>query len=215
MRLIRLLDDELHLLGPRTSPIRLPWRWPEPEKFELSKTLAGATALFGRSSEHFDDYKQTFRFPFMLTGQRGKVSIRYLVNVMDLRGDVEVSFHRYHGKISSRGEVAPVRTEMTADELIYLGDFILGYLLGAGSAQPGSNFFHAVSADLLVYGMRAGVPFQQEYPSSTKFERALKALEKEFKDPDIERANAVLKELDAWQPDEPVLRSANEELWLH
>jgi hypothetical protein len=156
------------------------------EHLDLPKTLLAAEHLFGRSSQTFDDYKGSFRFPLFLSASRDGLDLQYVVLLADCRGSIEVVFARYSEQCRQiwpgGGFAAPVDNELSRAELDYLSDHVRGYLVGLGHTlvEKSAPFYRVIPSQRVVYGLRAGELFERSIDSAEDFEDVRAAIARDL-----------------------------------
>lgn len=147
----------------------------------LPEYFVALSHLFGASSDHFDDYKSSFCFPFHLTTAKGAARGDYILLVRDRKGGPDSALWRCDG--SSRSGLRPIEpfvaAEFSRDDyrhvMNHLEGYVMGYLNTARLAVP--DFVNVVESVLLRYGYRNGQPFEHRCEDDEEFDAAAQRYE--------------------------------------
>jgi hypothetical protein len=162
---------------------------PEAEQFTLPKVLVTLEALFGESSTHYDDSRQTFAFHCFLRLRKDGHNLPYLLNIADYRGSVSFWLYRIidHKKFFDldvdRSQKA-VPDELDLDNIAYLIYGIWFNLAISGNAicaekinhQTLHPFFRDLSCNYLIYGYVDNAFFEEELDNERKYRTAVAKL---------------------------------------
>lgn len=193
----RLTDSMVSQLYRRSFPVDIPLAasvslWRSGNEFPcLGKLLFAFEDCFGPSSPSFDDYKQSFRFPFLMEVQLGNDRIHLLWNLWDIKGRVDFNFRR----MIERDEDAAKSTstivsldEVSTAEFEYLVSYLSGWIKGLTRAyckaiQPAKPFVRSIPSSLTVYGYCENDYFCDHFLDYQEFERRVADLKAKINDP--------------------------------
>ena len=143
---------------------------------ELPHIYAVLARRFGQSSRHLDDWKEAFKFPFLLQFDHQGQTLRYLMAIAQNRSGLEFRFRRQCLGIEPCDPDVyqpPFESEFSRDEMNECVGFLLEYFALTFQADPDSharNFHLIVQPNHLAYGCREGVFYlgQEQAPDRFK-----------------------------------------------
>ncbi len=195
MRRWRLTEDQCRDLSKRSFPIDLASisvfhynrrRNRDENALSLGNLFCVLECNYGPTSTNYDDFKQSFSFPFLLQVDIGARSSNFVFVVTDYRGSIEFQFRR----MKDESEYAEKDIRLAAVKYEEMSDldaeYVVGYHLGffEGFAQsylnarpPERNFYRAVRSNLILYGYMDETFFERSYDDSDAFDAELTRLE--------------------------------------
>jgi hypothetical protein len=166
---------------------------PEPEQFTLPKVLVTLGTLFGESSTHYDDSRQTFAFHCFLCLRKDGRNLPYLLNIADYRGSVSfwlyrVIDHEQFFTLDVGHSQKTVPNELDLDNIAYLiygiwfnlaisGHAICAEKIANHTLHP---FFRHLSCNYLIYGYVENAFFEEELDSERKYRTAVTQLNAKY-----------------------------------
>ena len=135
------------------------WR-PGKDFPSLGEILYAFELSFGQSSAKYDDYKQSFSFPFLLEAKLGDRVIHFVLNIWDYKGAIEFRFRRMIEReedLSKKIDVIQQYTELSDVEFEYIVGYLLGWIEGYVNtrreySRPEKPFYRIIPAALTIYG---------------------------------------------------------------
>ena len=145
---------------------------------------------FGDSGTAFDDYKQSFTFPFHMVTRKGETTGDYLVLIEDWKGGLNVRVYRRFGKPRKDRSawVRPREEEFSSEDFHFLVSYLDGYLSSLEEAyrpllaKEAPDFLHRVDSTFLLYGYWKGKPFEHQFEDCDEYDRKRAQLMKKFGD---------------------------------
>lgn len=162
----RISDSMALQLFKRSYPIEIPlkasvhlWR-PGKDFPSLGEFLYTFEHSFGPSSVKYDDYKQSFSFPFLMEATLGDRVIHFVLNIWDYKGAIEFRFRRMIEReedFSKKTDVIQTCTEPSDAEFEYIVGYLLGWIKGYVNTRceycrPEKPFYRIIPAALTIYG---------------------------------------------------------------
>jgi hypothetical protein len=155
------------------------------------KLLIALEHAFGRSSDHFDDSRQTFIFAFFMKLYRREQAFPYILTIYDYRGGLNFRFHRVMDNdtyldINPRNRQEPIEEELPEEDFRYLMVFLWEYLydyseticnlkLLTGELKP---FFRYLGDNNMIYGFCEGKFFEEYIENNGKYKKRIADLHK-------------------------------------
>lgn len=186
----RLADPIAQELVGRSYAIEMPleakvllWR-PSSEFPSLGKVFFTLEAAFAPSSPGFDDYKQSFCFPFLLEVSVADKVIHLLWHLMDYKGLLDFHFRRViecEEDLAKKAGVMHTFSEMSTADFGYVVAFLVGWIEGYVNTrceyiQPTEPFFKVIRGSLFVYGYDEGEFFSMQFEDPNEFSAKLSEL---------------------------------------
>lgn len=181
----RLDDDEYLVLRRRSLAIeddynllmRLNFDRTEDKCLSLGEALSALTELAGPSSNSFDDFKQSFSFPFLHGLPADRPPANYLLTVQDVRGSLYFSSCR----VVEKGDLRikqhllhkPFSEELNREELNILAATMYGYLQGFSEYVTPLPFVEKIDSQLIVYGYAVGNYFKEQHDREDAYKAAV------------------------------------------
>ncbi len=142
----------------------------------LSKMYTTLKDLFGESGKGYDDWKCSFSFPFLIKFQDKNSEFDYLMNVIDIKGGIEILFfkivHEDDEKYQRKDMIYEPSEEFAQDEMIYFMNYFAGYLSGYHEMlqhKYNEPFFKTISGSGIVYGYKDGHFFDKIFETGEDF----------------------------------------------
>jgi len=190
----RLSDSVTHELSKRSYPIDIPLRasvilWKPGKTFPgLGKILVALEDEYGRSSRKYDNYKQSFSFPFLIEMKVDHRVMHYVWNLWDYKGAVDFRFRRMIERpedLPKKNDVISIDTEISEQEFEYLVGFLVGWIEGYVNArckyvktlQP---FYRSIPASLTIYGFEEDAFYCTNFDESQAFDNRVDELKKKY-----------------------------------
>lgn len=146
----------------------------------LPQIYAALSMRTGPSGDLYDDWKGAFSFPFKLTVRRGDRELRYLLNVVNFRSMVEPVLYRVQQpgeSYSTSMYHAPFDDELSTDDVVYIIDFLCGFIEGYLEAAPRAalSFVKEVQSNFILFGYNStsGEFFEEDYDTKEEYQAAL------------------------------------------
>jgi len=154
--------------------------------YSFPKMYVAMKLLFGESGEHYDDWKGSFSFPFLISFQKNGLEYEYLMNVYNFRKSIEFRVM----KLIPASEKSFDRTvehkpfdEFPKTEINNVISYFVGYLTGAFeilSLRYDTPFFKVVESENIIFGYKEGC-FFEEYYDEDEFYDTIRQLKKRLK----------------------------------
>jgi hypothetical protein len=190
----RLSDVEYSHFREASIPIRIDSKFltlmylfkrDDSEEPILPMALVSLEKIFGLSSDYFDSYKQTFRFPLLMSLERTSGRFFYLLEVCDYKGMVEYNFYRLLDSENDGNNTdyhEPFELEFSDEEIKLFIGYFEGYLIGRSQSdrhnlQP---FWKNIDSSHILYGYKNEEFFMQEYKSDEEYEAAKQSVLDDF-----------------------------------
>lgn len=188
----RLSDSMLEELSDRSFPVQLPlevastlWRH-DRDIPELGKILFALELSNGPSSRRYDDFKQSFRFPFLVEVTLPDRKIHLIWNLWDFRRSIEFHFLRVIERVedvSKRSSVFVLLDEIAQSDLQYIVNFLIGWIKGYCNTaceycQPTEPFYRVIRSNLVIYGFNDSSFFCHRYKDFELFEERVSEFKK-------------------------------------
>lgn len=148
----------------------------------FSKMFVALKELFGDSGKYYDDWKGSFSFPFLISFKKSEEEFQYIMNIYNLRSSIEFNIAKLIQADNERFERDVIHEpfeefprEEINDFIDYLVNFLTGYF-GSGSKRYNEFFFHTVRSNLILFGCKDGIYFDNHYTNEEKFRNAIQAL---------------------------------------
>ncbi|MCF7963720.1 MAG: hypothetical protein K9M08_23515 [Pirellula sp.] len=162
----RISDSMALQLFKRSYPIEIPFKasvnlWRPGKDFpSLGEILYAFELSFGPSSAKYDDYKQSFSFPFLMEAKLGERVIHFVLNIWDYKGAIEFRFRRIIEReedLSKKADVIQQCTERSDTEFEYIVGYLIGWIKGYVNtrceySRPEKPFYRIIPAALMIYG---------------------------------------------------------------
>lgn len=193
-RLVRLNDDRYEKLHRKTLSIEedtwfqhLLEQYLEErgEDLKFAQIYVTLKFLTGESGQCFDDWKGSFSFPFLLEVKKRNGQFSYLLNIYNFRSMLCFSLRRFLSSTDDRRNKyvvhPPFANEFSRKEINAFIAGFYGYLIGFFRVIKKIHkefFFQRVDSNGILFGYKAGKFFQKYYESESRYEKAVKALEK-------------------------------------
>lgn len=170
-RSLAIADDGLFLLRLTSEP--------NGTELSLGRARAALTELAGPSSAAFDDYKQSFRFPFLLGTPPDRPHADYRLVVQDVRGSIYYSMSRVapadDPRIKRHLLHPPFDEEFSRQELNVLAATFHGFLKGYSKTvdpRHSQPFVATVDSQFIVYGCVDGAFFEESHEEQDAYRAA-------------------------------------------
>ena len=180
------LDDDEHFLVRRQSVaieedygllMRLNSGSSGDERLSLGQARSALTKLAGPSAQSFDNFKQSFCFPFLHGVPADRPTTIYLMTVHDIRGSLYFLNRRVVAKDDPRIEQhllhKPFLEELNREELNLLAATMYGYLKGFSEHIIPRPFVEKVDSQQIVYGYADGNYFEEVHVEEDAYEAAI------------------------------------------
>ncbi len=205
----RLSNDEYNYFRDTCIPIQRDYGFylrmyledrddPQP----LPRAFVSLQHLFGLSSELFDNWKSSFRFPLLLSLERNSERVFYLLNIFDDRGEIEYDFYRLvDGEINSKITSTchePFELEFSREEINLFIAYFKGYLSGIATCSDQLRFqpfLKTIASSNILYGYKNQEFFMQQYDSIDEYNAARQILLDDYGSSIIADKDARTKEL--------------------
>jgi len=181
----RLDDEEYFLLGRQSLAIEDDYLFlmrlnsdRDPDRhLQLAQARTALTNLAGPSGKSFDDFKQSFCFPFLHGVPADRPAADYLMTVQDVRGSLYFSHRRVVAKsdpqIKEHRLHEAFAEEFDREELNVLAATMYGFLSGFSQYLTPSPFVEKVDSEHIVYGYAKGNYFQEQHADHDAFKAAI------------------------------------------
>ena len=181
----RLDDDEYLLLGRQSLAIeddylflmQLNSAGNQHKRLQLAEARTALTKLAGPSCKSFDNFKQSFSFPFLHGVPTDRPSADYLMTVQDVRGSLYFSHRRVVAKADSRikeqGLHKAFVEEFNREELNVLAATMYGFLEGFSNYVTPPPFVEKVDSEHIVYGYAKGSYFEEQHKDHQAYKSAI------------------------------------------
>ncbi len=189
-KLIRLNDDQYYDLLKNSLSIRenryqamLLSRDGKMIFRSFPKMYVALYSLFGKSGRCYDDWKGSFSFPFLILRDEDE-AFGYIMNVINIRSSIEFNLRKLiHVEDNSheRGVIHKSFEDFPRDEITYFIGFFAGFLTGyfnSSSERYDEFFFQKTESNLILFGYKDGVFFEDQYEDEKEFMNAIRELEK-------------------------------------
>ncbi len=147
----------------------------------FSKTLVALINIFGESGPFFDEWKGSFSFPFLIL-KEGDEEFGYVMNVRNCKSTIDYSFQKLIRDGDDRFERTKVYDPFDdfyrEEERRFIDFFISCITVSFESIKDNYNkfFFQAVRTNLILFGYKDGVFFDEQYENEKEFYDAIKKL---------------------------------------
>lgn len=148
----------------------------------FSKMYVTLKELFGESGKYYDDWKGSFSFPFLIYFQKGEEEFGYLMNLHNIRSSIEFKIakliHADDNKFK-RDILHNPFEEFPREEINYFIDYFVGFLTGYFESlrnRYNQFFFKIVESNLILFGYKDGVYFDNQYENEEEFREAIQEL---------------------------------------
>ncbi len=210
----RLSDLIWFELSKRSFPLQLPlsaaivlYR-PGKDFPSLGAILFGFEAGYGPCSKKIDNFKQSFRFPFLLQVRIDETVYHLIWELFDVRGHVDFGFRRIierEADVEKSTSVIVTWDEISEDDIGFIVGYLVGYIKGYCNTrykycQPDKPFYRAIPSELMLYGFFSGEFFSQQFEDEESFDRRLAELKAQVPDvPPAKKTPAdLILETKAW-----------------
>ena len=214
-QLWRLDDTEEQKLRNNSLPIdddymfyiQLDWSDRESkDKLNLAEVFITLEWLFGKSSDFYDEGKGSFRFPVLLIIEKTNGTFYYLMVISDHRGTVYYRMYRIvenniEGYDTQRTR-EPFELEFSRQEINYFLSYFHGYISGcfkvANLMTPAQSFLKRINSNLILYGCRDGVYFEEQHEIPETFHASIKLFYENYDNTvDLPDVSELIKEITA------------------
>ena len=192
-KLVRLNDEQFSKLAKNRVPIEEDHGF----FFELSslksifnsfpKMYITLKYLFGESGEHFDDWKGSFSFPFLITFEKKNIRYDYLLNIFNKRASIEfwlAKVIRADNKEFDRWVIHESFEDFTRPEINKLIAHFTGYLNAKFNYKVKKDydnfFFKTIDSEHILFGYNAGKFFEKQYQSEERFHKAVELMKEKM-----------------------------------
>lgn len=150
------------------------------KEFTFSRLHAVLNILFGESSMSLDDWKQSFKYSFLIEFKKDDVEYHYLLNIYNARGSLEFAFYKITDDTSlEKGIYHQSFNELTRREMAQIVNRLMYFLLviiriieGRSQTSPTiiKPFIEKVESNLIVYGYDGKAFFDYHFDESSKLD---------------------------------------------
>jgi len=194
-RLERLDDERYHELRRKSLCIADDYRFSigffqyeqlRGEALSLGQVYIALKELTGESSKLFDDWKCAFSFPFALEIERDSNTYHYLLRIVDYRGSLEFNIYRQvkpHESYDKNVIYQSFAEEFSRDEINEFNAYIYNYIkvffkiyLKVVKPNDREEFFKNIDSNLILYGYKDGIFFEDHYNDREEYHEALSKL---------------------------------------
>lgn len=192
----RLSEEEYDQLRQSSLPIKedhtfLWWLYlserNDPDRLTLPKAFLTLEHLFGKTSDSFDDWKGSFRFPLLLVVKKSQDKFFYMLNIYDHRGSLSFAWYRVLEDGVDGYDIyvyqEPFEKEFSREEINQFLSYFYGYLIGVSDwaipALP-PPFLKRIDSNSILYGCRAGELFEEEFESEEDYQQAITEFEQTY-----------------------------------
>jgi len=157
-------------------------------ELQLGQIYVALRGLFGVGSATYDDYKCSFSYLFLLGAHKGGQTYHYTLDVGDLKGGMDWRFRRVQqkGDLRPRTHTAdPLEDGLSREQLNAIIPWLYGNIRGYFKTiwtESQAPFYRFVPAVLLIYGLKDGQFFEQEFESEKKYKAEQKRLAEEIRE---------------------------------
>ncbi|MDY0133168.1 MAG: hypothetical protein RBR53_10935 [Desulforegulaceae bacterium] len=165
---VQIKEDFMHFMSlSRSKDLIYP---------SLSKMYTILKDLFGESGEHYDDWKCSFCFPFLMQFKYKDVEFEYLMKVIDIKGGIEIIFykmaHEDDEECKRKEIIYRSFEELPEDEMIYIMNYFAGYMTGVFSNFEllyNTFYFKTISSLNIVYGYKQPDFFDESFETDEEY----------------------------------------------
>jgi|GEM_PF-936272 len=150
----------------------------------LSKMYTTLKDLFGESGEHYDDWKCSFCFPFLMQFKYKNVEFDYLMKVIDIKGGIEIIFykmvHEDDEECKRKEIIYRSFEELPEDEMIYIMNYFAGYMTGVFKNLDliyTKFYFKTINSLNIVYGFKHPDFFDKRFESDEEYDSFVHQME--------------------------------------
>jgi hypothetical protein len=187
-KLIRLNDEQFYLLYKNSISISEDYKHLMSLSIDediiyssFSKMYMALKGLFGESGNHYDDWKGSFSFPFLICFQKDE-EFGYLMNLYNIRSSIEFKIAKLIHVDDERFERDILHNpfeEFPREEINYFINYFVGFLTGyfqSVSDQYDEVFLKTVRSNLILFGYKDGCFFDSQYENEEEFHKAIQDL---------------------------------------
>ena len=133
----------------------------------------------GASGVLYDDYKESFSFPFAVTITKDDQTYPYVLNICDWRGSLEFAFRKIVAREEeANGVVRPPFPEFSQGDIrefiAHFYGFMIGYFESASKMMANPPAYVAqIASSCIVYGYKDGRFFEKHFDSGEEFDQAV------------------------------------------
>ncbi len=194
--LMRLRDHEYQTLRSNSVPISedfdLPFILQGRDNIydSLPKMYVALRAVFGESGSHYDEWKGSFSFPFLICFEKDGEEYEYVMNVFSFRSYVQFSLARPIAADDDtflRGAYHEPFDDFPLTQIRFLIIYLVAYLTGVFkslSTWYDTPFFHVIESNGIVYGYRKGEFFEEDFEDLSD-EEIEKSQDEDFDESDL------------------------------
>jgi hypothetical protein len=187
-KLIRLNDEQFYLLYKNSISISEDYKHLMSLSIDedtiyssFSKMYMTLNELFGESGNHYDDWKGSFSFPFLINFQKEE-EFGYLMNLYNIRSSIEFKIAKLIHEDDERFERDILHNpfeEFPREEINYFINYFVGFLTGYFNSvrdRYDEFFFKTVKSNLILFGYKDGCFFDNQYENEEEFFKAIQYL---------------------------------------
>ena len=187
-KLIRLNDEQFYLLYKNSISISEDYKHLMYLSMDediiyssFSKMYMALKELFGESGNHYDDWKGSFSFPFLIYFQKEE-EFGYLINLYNIRSSIEFKIAKLIHADDERFERDVLHNpfeEFPREEINYFINYFVGFLTGYFKSvrdRYDEFFFKTVKSNLILFGYKDGCFFDNQYENEEEFHKAIQDL---------------------------------------
>jgi len=151
----------------------------------FSRMYATLKSLFGESGHHYDDWKSSFSFPFLVYFEKEGHEVDYLLNVYNFRSSIEMILYkliRFDNQDDDRMIIHQPFSDFPQSDIKAFTLYFLGYLTGYFKAYVETNhtefFYKSAESNLIIFGYENGAFFDLQFDDPEAFEAKQAALKR-------------------------------------
>jgi hypothetical protein len=185
----RISDSMALQLSKRSYPVDMPLKasvylWRTGKDFpSLGEILYVFEHSFGPSSAKYDDYKQSFSFPFLVEATLGDRVVHLVLRICDYKGAIEFRFRRMIEReedLSKELDYIQHCDDLSDADFEYIVGYLLGWVEGFVNTRceycrPEKPFYRTIPVTLTIYGYHEGF-FCTHFDDSDQFDAKLSVL---------------------------------------
>jgi len=188
-KFIRLNDDQFYELHNNSIPIFDDYghlmslnRYENTIFPNFSKIYVTLKKIFGESGKYYDDWKNSFSFPFLIYFKKDEEQFVYLMNIFNIRSSIEFSIRKVihiDDETYKKDVLHDPFEEFPREEINYFIEYLAGYLTGYFKSlekQYDEPFFKTVESNLILFGYKDGSYFDDQYDNEEEFHQAIREL---------------------------------------
>ena len=203
----KLRDNSLPIDDDYMFDVQLDWSVRgSKDKLNLAEVFITLEWLFRKTNDFYDERKGSFRFPVLLIIENTNGTFYYLMVISDHRGTVYYRMYRIiensiEGYDTQRSR-EPFELEFSRQEINYFLSYFHGYISGcfkvANMMIPTQTFLKRINSNLILYGCRDGIYFEEQHEIPETFYASIKLFnEKHEKTVDLSDIRELIREITA------------------